>query len=493
MIIGIPDTKEPGFLAKFIICETAPPAVFGATTVAHHGSMVMFGGFDSVTSTPSNGLYSLALSDLNWKQLEIPENSIFPSARYHHTAVQYKSSMIIYGGIGENGMWLNDLWAIDVDNLPNATNLSPSGELPPAMRGHAACIGQEFMFIFGSAQHSSEGILYRLDLQHMTWSRMITGGTPVARDFHSLVCPNDRLLLLFGGLMRTTTAVDDVLGDCWVLDVRCPTAECANLPVDVWLEILQYLDFVSLIKVSRTCKAFYHMAKTEPLWSQAYNREWNLPGENQIMWKNAVFTYEEGKTHLQPPPPRFTSHNRDHEPACFGPFTTLKMHDGSLKNMRSLLVGDKVITGTGAICTVSCIWKYVLHTPAMLICKHSEQDKGNLLQITTDHPIMHKGTWTLPTVLGPAAKVPDVDCVYNLAIDPDDSHNHTNQKSLPEAAAAHNSTVVAGGVICCTLGTPVPPPMYDPFWSSHQVIDWLEARPDYPNVVTFALVPSTCM
>ncbi|KAH3763373.1 small GTPase superfamily [Pelomyxa schiedti] len=52
----------------------------------------------------------------------------------------------------------------------------------------------------------------------------------------------------------------------------------ATIPVDILRGILEYLDFVSLVRISRTCHQLYHMAKTEPLWTNALKSAWIFPG-----------------------------------------------------------------------------------------------------------------------------------------------------------------------------------------------------------------------
>ncbi|KAH3763429.1 Rac GTPase [Pelomyxa schiedti] len=468
IIIGTPESSGSGVIVKFVESAMSPPARFGATAVVKGSDMLMFGGFDSVTSMASNDLYVLSLTDLSWKQIEIPEHTetvhVVPP-RYHHSSVVYGNSMIIFGGIGTRGTWLNDLWRVDLTALPSCSQLLATGATPPAMRGHAACVCRNSMFIFGCEQNSTDDKLFQLDLNSMFWTEVKTGGIPSARDFHSLVCPNDRLLVVYGGQMRTTKT-DDILGDCRVLDLGPQVYDL--LPSELWLEIFSYVDFIALIRLSRTCKSFHVLAKTEPLWSNAQKGTWTMTPKDcgRIIWKNTTFTYEPSKPSMQPyvPPPR------SHSPTvCFGPNATFKDANQGLLKMTQLAVGTKIVCGDGTIGLIECIWRYELTQPTELI-KHTSPC-GGVLEITPDHPICHQGKWCLPTELGePTTLRHDVTTVYNMVM----SNRHSVQ---------------VGGVECCTVGQPVPPPLFDSYWGSEAIVSWLHNRPDFPNVTTYQQLP----
>ncbi|KAH3766495.1 rac gtpase [Pelomyxa schiedti] len=472
LLVGTPDRVEPYLHIKFISCGSSPPPRFGASTVSYGKNMVIFGGFDSVTSVPCNDIFSLSFSDFSWKTLE--HTDPFPAPRYHHTSVLFKSTMIIYGGLGETG-WLGDLWVIDLDKM-SCVPLLTSGNAPPPMRGHAACVAQGSMFIFGCAQNSSVGKLFRLALHQYVWTEISVGGTPIGRDFHSMVCLKDRFLIIFGGQMRTSRA-EDVLGDCCSLDIGPGTLVFDVLPEEIWKDILHYLTFAELIRVSRTCRTLHRIAKSEPLWTNAYNGDWGIPSVDgaRIFWKNSTFI--NGK---KPPPVEskagFLNFLKFGNPAeqsvCFGPQCTVKMWDGSRKKMKNLLVGDAVETGDRCRAQVICIWRNVVSGPTGIITRRF--DSNDTLEITPDHPILHNSKWVLPSALNIPTCNRDIPFLYNIVVKPE------SEATLTATA----TTVMAGGIICSTLGTPVPEPLFDPFWSSNQVIEWLHLRPDFPNVVT---------
>eukprot|EP01106_Pelomyxa_sp_JSP_P006869 TRINITY_DN2117_c0_g2_i1.p1 TRINITY_DN2117_c0_g2~~TRINITY_DN2117_c0_g2_i1.p1 ORF type:complete len:549 (+),score=89.12 TRINITY_DN2117_c0_g2_i1:780-2426(+) len=456
--------------------ESAPPPVFGAATVAHSGCLVMFGGYDAVTSSPCDRLCRFMYETSKWDLIEHSPSAPFPPARYHHTAVEYNASMIIFGGIGPVGKWLNDLWILDLNHLPTCRAIAARGTLPPPMRGHAACIAQGNMFVFGCAQNSTVGKLFCLDLSVMAWSELTVGGTPISRDFHSLVSVDNRLLVLFGGQERTTK-LDDVLGDCRALDLGCNWIQM--MPPDLWIEILRCVDFMTLIRVSRTCHMLYNIAKSEPLWSKARDGDWSVPlcpkGCCPLRWENDDYLFKPGKIPTKPPFSITLPSRRSSSPACFGPTATAmvvvtkddELPVASQVKMEDLKVGDKVETGNGSTSVISCIWKVQLTSPILLVTTHRPSNSiygASVLEITPDHPIYEQGQWTLPTTLGEARKCSS-PCVYNLSLE--EPHR----------------TILVGGTVCCTLGLPVPG-FPEPFWGSEKIISWLKSRLDFPYITT---------
>ncbi|KAH3759407.1 hypothetical protein Pelo_8773 [Pelomyxa schiedti] len=259
-------------------------------------------------------------------------------------------------------------------------------------------------------------------------------------------------------------------------------ARLESLPTHIWLDVFIYLDFISLVKVSRTCIKFYQLAKTEPLWTCALNGPWLIPNlKSDLEWKNPTFLFDPEWTvpdFVLPKP------NPSREPVCFGPRSTISLVDGSVVPLSKLRVGDEVSTADGGTASVSCIWKCLLSTPVPVITV----DASGILEITADHPVFTNNTWNLPHTLG-KPQLTDLEYVVNLSITPHqkipntpkNSSFHQHQELQQESALSR--TVIVGGVTCCTLGMPVPG-YEDPFWGSPLVTEWLRNRPDFPYVIT---------
>lgn len=68
--------------------------------------LVLFGGYscsyDFEAEYDYNDLFSLNLSTMNWKKLEIKGNLI-PDSRYGHSTIIYKKKLYLFGGIHRTG------------------------------------------------------------------------------------------------------------------------------------------------------------------------------------------------------------------------------------------------------------------------------------------------------------------------------------------------------------------------------------------------------
>lgn len=284
------------------------------------------------------------------------------------------------------------------------------------------------------------------------------------------------------------------------------------LPNALWLEILSFLDYVTLIRLTRTCKKFYHLCKTEPLWTNARTGYWNSSGISN----SSKLSFDNKHSYIPLELDPLPDYNPP-ESVCFGPNATITLANGQLCKMKELKVGDQVISGTNCDDTafVNCIWRCVLKCPVPIVhWKMTSTTTGSqspLLEITPDHPILVNDTWCLPTVLSQAAPSPHVTCLYNIVVIPTNAStpppSPTTSSSVDQQHTANNSihnnscgggnhhttaeteegvggVVVVGGVVCCTLGMTVPG-FEEPFWGTHRVVDWLMSRPDFPNVCSW--------
>ncbi|KAH3757035.1 hypothetical protein Pelo_11166 [Pelomyxa schiedti] len=317
------------------------------------------------------------------------------------------------------------------------------------------------------------------------------------------------------------------------------------IPNNIWLFVMEYLDFPALIRVSRTCKLFYHLAKTEPMWTNAFRGVWNYPGfVKGLSWKNPSFTWDPERCFHDyvPPPPRRRRSGSD-DIVCFGPNTSILLSNNKVCPMKDLAVGNQVLAfyptyndcGYFSLAVVHCIWKCPVHRAIPMIVIHSNSTDSateSVLEITPDHPILQlndhcqqhpvitqitnneHNKWCLPTALGEPQMI-DVEYVYNIALQSLPPRQHTlsiipasdsinSGTSTNDTASSGSSPhcpdndcdgvdydpntqrrggggVVVGRWCCCTLGMSVPG-YPDDWWGTDRVISWLESRPDFPNV-----------
>ncbi|KAH3767300.1 hypothetical protein Pelo_829 [Pelomyxa schiedti] len=185
---------------------------------------------------------------------------------------------------------------------------------------------------------------------------------------------------------------------------KVPQTTLSLIPNDIWVVVMEYLDFLSLIRVSRTCKQFYHLTMTtKRLWLSAIRRPWNYHGfVKGLIWKNASFTWDpEKRFHVSTCSTLVSASSSRHrsdsdEFVCFGPNATILMSEGQQCPMKHLLVGDRVLAyydGRGiAPAVVQCIWKCPVHKyiPMVTMKTKSSTEPRNesVLEITPDHPIL---------------------------------------------------------------------------------------------------------
>jgi Rab9 effector protein with kelch motifs len=119
--------------------------------VSHHGcvlyknEMIIYGGLHNYANTDKS-LYSLNLETLEWKIKG--QKGVKPVSRDEHSVVLYNSSIYIFGGSLSKGPLSNDLWVYSVET-EEWKKLEITGAKPSPRSGHAACILDSKMYVFG--------------------------------------------------------------------------------------------------------------------------------------------------------------------------------------------------------------------------------------------------------------------------------------------------------------------------------------------------------
>ncbi|KAJ1698017.1 hypothetical protein LUZ63_006529 [Rhynchospora breviuscula] len=163
---------------------------------------------------------------LTWQ----PVNSGLPGGRFGHSCTLVgKNSLILFGGINDNGSRLNDTWIGQIlyespYNVKVLWKPLEVGQYTPPPRGaHAACcIGDCMVLVHGGiGLHGLRlGDTWVLDLSgHACWYQVATADrlAPSPRSGHSLTwIGGTRMAVLFGGRGEGY----DVLNDVWLFDVE---------------------------------------------------------------------------------------------------------------------------------------------------------------------------------------------------------------------------------------------------------------------------------
>ena len=125
--------------SQLIPAGTPPSARSGQSAIydPQGDRMVIFGGDDGRFV---NDVWALSLaSSLSWSKLS-PAGTP-PSARYSHTAIYdpVRDRMVMFGGpTVDGGGSLNDTWALSLTGSPSWSQLAPVGSLPSTRLGHSA-------------------------------------------------------------------------------------------------------------------------------------------------------------------------------------------------------------------------------------------------------------------------------------------------------------------------------------------------------------------
>jgi len=96
---------------------------------------------------------------------------------------------------------------------------------------------------------------------------------------------------------------------------------------------------------------------------------------------------------------------------CFAGTNTIKMADGSYKQVKNLVKGDKIASSKGQQATINCVIKTSTNRGMADMC----QLEGGLL-ITPGHPVKLQNQWVYPKNIA-QRKMINCDSFYNLVVD----------------------------------------------------------------------------
>lgn len=214
----------------------APRASHSMNSIA--GKVTVFGGgctggqhLDDtwVASVPSG-----IPDSISWQQTSVG----IPSGRFGQSCTVVENKLVLFGGINDKGTrqcdtWVNNGLGKETCQGSAGWELVEVATCPPSRGAHAGCYGGESkVVIFGGI--GSEGVRLRdtwvLNLAEVppSWHEVFTplDVAPCARSGHSLTWIGGKKMVLFGG--RGTRF--EVLSDVWLLDME------ESSPV--WVELM---------------------------------------------------------------------------------------------------------------------------------------------------------------------------------------------------------------------------------------------------------------
>ncbi|KAE8673411.1 F-box/kelch-repeat protein [Hibiscus syriacus] len=176
------------------------------------GCLVLFGGGceggrhldDTLAAYIGNNSHKI----LKWQKIQTG----IPSGRFGHTCVVIENYLVLFGGINDRGDRHSDTWLGQVSILENldislSWRLLDVGSTSPPPRGaHAACcISSRRMVVHGgiglNGVRLDDTWIIELSENHRfgTWHQMVSHPSPPARSGHSLTCISETQTILFGG------------------------------------------------------------------------------------------------------------------------------------------------------------------------------------------------------------------------------------------------------------------------------------------------------
>ncbi|KAJ3444786.1 leucine-zipper-like transcriptional regulator [Anaeramoeba flamelloides] len=145
-----------------------------------------------------------------WLKTEWPEGHTKLGSLNYNSLVVYKTSLYLFGGFGENGSGLTNLWC-----LKNHVwgILKTSGKTPSPRYKHRACVASDRMWIFGGCQMGNKqlGDFYLYEFSTNKWKRIKSKGTmPCARFSHTLTTYDENRIILHGGVGPKKIPLNDL-------------------------------------------------------------------------------------------------------------------------------------------------------------------------------------------------------------------------------------------------------------------------------------------
>jgi len=166
--------------------------------------MILFGGTDGTNFYNDVWLLNLQAGSETWVQLN--PTGTPPTPRSDATAIldPINNRLIIFGGAFSSGTYVNETWALNLNNLTWAI-LSPSGALPPPRYAHTAIYdpSNNRMIVFGgigASFYNDVWALY-LTLNNESWQQIFpVGSQPDIRCRHFSVFDsrNHEMVIGFG-------------------------------------------------------------------------------------------------------------------------------------------------------------------------------------------------------------------------------------------------------------------------------------------------------
>ncbi|KAL9657568.1 hypothetical protein ABK040_000995 [Willaertia magna] len=174
----------------------------GHTTVLFGNKLYLFGGKNMNYYT--SDLYIFDLSTHTWEKEELSKKKVVPRAA--HSCCVIDNKMYVFGGIttfqidGKSTSDYLDTLSIYDFSQKKWKNVKKKGQSPTARAGHACCVIEKNIYVFGGRQGTKLlNDLYKFNIDTEKWTKInAKGEIPLTRAGHTITSYKEKIIL-FGG------------------------------------------------------------------------------------------------------------------------------------------------------------------------------------------------------------------------------------------------------------------------------------------------------
>lgn len=143
-------------------------------------------------------VFQYSFKNQKWRNLELDLRSYRPPPIRCHTCVLYQDSVYLFAGDNIRGP-SNEIYCFDLIKM-KWKFVTIQGEKPLERYGHAACMYNHKMFIFGGYHKNNHQLndTWYFDTKNNKWNEIVLDYSPCKRRYSSLVGYNDSLFLFCG-------------------------------------------------------------------------------------------------------------------------------------------------------------------------------------------------------------------------------------------------------------------------------------------------------
>ncbi|KAK3741109.1 hypothetical protein QZH41_013937, partial [Actinostola sp. cb2023] len=169
---------ETLFMNRFSNNSYSDVARMAHTMVVHSHFVWMYGGYSMALGILDNVIrydaITKTMSHVTTNQLVMN----VPKARYFHCAVLHQDTMVVHGGVTQDGV-SNEMWYFNVKS-PSWTQIVISGPKEPKVAGHTCTLVGDIITVIGGYEpHAGlNNKVYQYSIPGKTWSVLEPLGTP---------------------------------------------------------------------------------------------------------------------------------------------------------------------------------------------------------------------------------------------------------------------------------------------------------------------------